>query len=128
MIEPAPTTTRGTRRLPFLPPNEAMGWTPYAWLIYLPTFVLEPLLAHRPAWQLVATVLATVAFLATYFRGYWLYGNRILGVIAAQVALGIVTTPINGNSAVMFIYASAFACRMERARSGVWVIACVWAA
>jgi two-component system sensor histidine kinase DesK len=117
---------RSVSRLRLLPPNGEFGWTPYAWLIYLPAFTLEPLLYHRPASHLALTLLATVAFLATYFRGYWLYDRRILAVIAAQVALGVATTAINTGSAVMFVYAAAFACRVPRAREALYTIAAIW--
>ena len=30
------------RRVRLLPPNDDLGWTPYAWLIYFPVFFIQP--------------------------------------------------------------------------------------
>jgi len=121
-------TRRGTRRFALLPNDKYVGWTPYAWLIYLPTFVLEPLAEHRPGGAIALTVLGTVVFLASYFRGYWVNGWQLGAVIALETALGVAFAPINGGSSVFFIYAGAFAGRLERPRDALRAIGAVSAA
>jgi two-component system sensor histidine kinase DesK len=111
-----------TRRWRLLPPNSAIGWTPYAWLIYLPTFLMQPIAnqqAGTPAYWLL-TILGLVVFLASYFYGYWVQGNKLLGVVLLQTMLGVVFAPINVGSFVFFIYAGSFAAQLVR--GAPWVI------
>jgi hypothetical protein len=77
------------RRLRLLPPGTALGWTPYAWLVYLVPFAIMPAVDGGPAegrWG--ATAAATVVFLVAYFRAYWERGTRLVALVAVQAALG----------------------------------------
>ncbi|MBZ0113472.1 MAG: sensor histidine kinase [Thermoanaerobaculia bacterium] len=91
-----------------LPRNNEEGWTPYAWLIYLASLFVYPLMAESGLAIWVATVSSVVIFLALYFRGYWLSGTPILPIVAAITVLGVLMAPINSGGSVYFVYATAF--------------------
>jgi two-component system, NarL family, sensor histidine kinase DesK len=113
---PGPHTTRqvsGRSRAAWsgfrlLPPDKGLGWTPYAWLIYLSFFLVS--LFFRPSalttWLWHGAVVAV--FLALYFRGFWLEGRRLVPVIGGIALLGAVAIPFNPGASCFFIYAAAF--------------------
>lgn len=114
-----------TRRL--LPENKELGWTPYAWLIYLPTFLIHPIADARtgtgpPWWIWAATLAGLIIFLVSYFWGYWLRGPGKLWVGAVQTALGVVFAPINVGSFVFFIYASSVVAQVHDRRAWQYII------
>jgi two-component system sensor histidine kinase DesK len=97
------------KNMRLLPKNRDVGWTPYAWLVYLASVPLYPYLAgvtSRRFWAL--TILGMVALLALYFRGYWVQGTRLLWIVAGITLLGIVYSPTNAGASVYFIYAASF--------------------
>lgn len=98
-----------SKNVRLLPDNKDIGWTPYAWLIYLTSVPLYPYLAgvtSRTFW--VLTILGMVVLLALYFRAYWVKGKRLLWIIAAITLLGLVYSPTNPGASVYFIYAASF--------------------
>jgi len=100
-----------------LPRNQDIGWTPYAWLIYLASVPFYAYVSgYRSPTYWALTVLGMLVFLVLYFRGYWISGKRLLWIIGAIVLLGIVNSPTNPGASVYFIYAAAFVARTgERA-------------
>jgi two-component system, NarL family, sensor histidine kinase DesK len=120
-------TPEVSRRLPLLPPNSRLGWTPYAWLIYLPTFLIEPVLrtqaGRASALYWAVTILAIVVFLVSYFVGYWVDGRRRMAIVAVQAALGVMFAPINTGSGVFFVYAASFAGFVVPRRTAVRLVA-----
>ena len=100
-------TQRRSRYL-VLPDNAEIGWTPFLWLIYLTWPFLYLVLGDSRPLDWVLAVAAAAIFLPLYFWGYWSTGRRLLGIIAAITALGMVYTPINGGGFVFFVYAAAF--------------------
>ncbi len=64
------------RRFVLLPRNSPLGWTPYAWLVYLLMFLLEPTLRQRPAWEALLTYAGAAVFLVAYFRAFWARGRE----------------------------------------------------
>ncbi|MBC7791229.1 MAG: sensor histidine kinase [Anaerolineae bacterium] len=133
------TDRKSERQFRLLPPNTYLGWTPYAWLVYLPIFLIEPVVRTRlgrgSAGLWAITLAGVVVFLIAYFRGYWVGGRRMLPVVAVLVALAVGFSPVNTGSSVFFIYAASFAAQLPRARDafrlilGITVIAAVssWA-
>src|SRR5258706_11233749 len=113
----------------FLPKDRDEGWTPYAWLIYLVLFACWPGMKHgTSALEWVLTAVGLVAFLALYFRGFWVSGNRLLVVIAAITLLGVLYWPRNPGAGSFFIYAAAFAGNLpstRRAGLGILIISLV---
>jgi two-component system sensor histidine kinase DesK len=105
-------------------PKSDEGWTPYAWIVYLTFFVFSPMLIARPrAIDWVISIAGTIVFLALYFRGYWVRGRDIVPIIAGIALLGIVFLPFNVSAGVFFIYAAAFASRLDHDRAAIGVIA-----
>jgi len=92
----------------FLPNDNELGWTPWAWTVYIIPFVLTPLYASRydnpRGWAMFIT--ATVVFLAMYFRSYWVRGRELLLLSTATVALGLLFWPIAYGAGSLFIYAA----------------------
>ncbi|MEJ7812843.1 MAG: sensor histidine kinase, partial [Gemmatimonadaceae bacterium] len=114
------------RRFRLLPPNKYIAWTPYAWLIYLPTFLIEPITGTRAGttgaggWAL--TLLGLAVFLAAYFRGYWVRGRQLLPIMAIQLALGVLYAPVNTGSSVFFVYGASFAAQLGHTRDALRAI------
>ncbi len=106
-----------------LPRNPHLAWTPYAWLIYLPIFLYDPLNRRASALEWAATLSAVAVFLVLYFVGYWVEGGRLLLVTAAVFALGVGFAPWNPDSSVFVVYASAFAGRVTPPRRAMGIIA-----
>lgn len=96
-------------RFRLLPESSPLGWTPYAWLIYLPIFVVGAIPGNDTAWEWTLDAVTLVTFLALYFRGFWTYGRELMAIAFAIVALGILTSPGNQGATVFFIYGAAFA-------------------
>lgn len=121
---PADTTQRRFR-FRLLPPDPALGWTPYAWLVYLAFFIgFLPLVATSTMdWAL--SIAGVILFLVLYFTGYWLRDRRIIWVIAGITAIGAVLAPGNPGACVFFIYAGAFAGFASPPRLSAAVIAAV---
>lgn len=83
-----------TGRFRLLPNDPELGWTPWAWLIYLVPFVAAPFYINEVAPHRAATLLGSATFLVLYFAAYWNRGTRLLLIISAIVALGCVFLPI----------------------------------
>ncbi|HJQ39255.1 MAG TPA: sensor histidine kinase [Thermoanaerobaculia bacterium] len=92
-----------------IPHDADLGWTPYAWLIYIVPFAITPLLDKRYAtpggWALFAG--ATAVFLVLYFRGYWARGRELILIAAATLMMGIAFWPLTVSAGALFIYAAA---------------------
>lgn len=91
-----------------IPKDTELGWTPYAWLIYLLFFWMGALTSRPTATDWALTTLATLIFLPLYFWGYWLPGRKALIPAAGITLLGILFAPINYGASVFFVYAAGF--------------------
>jgi two-component system, NarL family, sensor histidine kinase DesK len=95
-----------------LPKNKDIGWTPYAWLIYLTSVPFYGYMSGQTSTRFwVLTVLGMLIFLALYFRGYWMEGKKLLWIITAIALLGVLYSPANAGASVYFVYAAAFSVR-----------------
>jgi two-component system sensor histidine kinase DesK len=94
--------------MPLLPKDADLGWTPYAWLVYLGIFVFYPIVGQASTGEWVATAAAVAVFLALYFRGYWMRGRRVIPYIVAIAGLGAGFMPVNPGGSVFFVYAAGF--------------------
>jgi two-component system, NarL family, sensor histidine kinase DesK len=93
-----------------LPKNKDIGWTPYAWLIYLASVPFYGYASgQRSATFWALNILGMLVLMALYFRGYWIKGRKLLWIIAAIALLGVVYSPTNAGASVYFIYAASFA-------------------
>lgn len=106
-----------------LPHDSELGWTPWAWLIYIVPFAITPALdPDSSAGLWIATLVATLAFLALYLRSFWVHGRELLVIIGLVTLLGIVFWPWSPGAGAFFIYAGAMAAHHERAAVGVRTI------
>ena len=110
-----------------LPNDKDIGWVPYVWLVYLLALPINAYFLRTSALQWAAIVVSMAAFLFLYFRAYWVDGRQLLWVIGLIAALGVALVPINPSAGVYFIFAAAFAGKVERAATGVWVLGSVLA-
>jgi two-component system sensor histidine kinase DesK len=110
-----------------LPRDGAHGWTPYAWLLYLGTFLIEPVIrtgtGRAGGLYWAATAAGLAVFLAAYFRGYWLAGRRLLWVVGVHTALGVLFSPINVGACVFYVYGAATAGAIGEKRLALPLIA-----
>jgi two-component system sensor histidine kinase DesK len=104
-----------------LPHDTDVGWTPYAWLIYIVPFALTPLYAERFANPVGYAIFgsATLAFLGLYFRSAWVRGRELLLVAAATVALGIAFLPVTQGAGAFFIYGASMLGTLASTRQGM---------
>ena len=91
-----------------IPKDIELGWTPYAWLVYLGIFWFFALMGQPTPREWLLTALGTAIFLPLYFWGYWLPGRKALIAVGAITLLGIVYAPINAGASVFFVFASGF--------------------
>jgi len=95
-------------RIRLLPPNSPLGWTPYAWLIYLSFYIGWAVFTNDSATDRAVNAAGLVAFLALYFRGFWVGGQRLVTIAFAIVGLGVLLIPMNPGANAFFIYGAAF--------------------
>src|ERR1700744_2472095 len=106
-----------------LPQNKDLGWTPYAWLIYLasvPFYGYASGERSHAYWAL--TIFGMLILLALYFWGYWIKGKRLLWIVAANSLLGLIYSPTNVGASVYFIYAASFAAFTGEAAFAVQIL------
>ncbi|HEY4640148.1 MAG TPA: sensor histidine kinase [Thermoanaerobaculia bacterium] len=107
-----------------IPKDDELGWTPYAWTVYVAFFAISPALARNAApFDWLVSIGGTLALLALYFRGYWVRGARIIPIIAGITLIGLVIYPMNSTAGVCFIYAASFAARLDNDRAAIATIA-----
>jgi two-component system sensor histidine kinase DesK len=110
-------------RFRLLPPQSHLGWTPYAWLVYLSFYVLVAVGNSRTPAQWILHGAGLAAFLALYFRAYWLHGTRLVVWAFAIVGLGVILIPFNAGANAFFIYGAAFLGEAARPRVAVrWLM------
>jgi two-component system sensor histidine kinase DesK len=104
-----------------LPHDKELGWTPFAWLIYIVPFALTPLMSSRFAtplgWTLYAT--ATLVFLVLYFRSFWVRGRELVLVSAATTLLAICFWPVSLGAGALFIYAAGMLAQLDTSRNAI---------
>jgi two-component system sensor histidine kinase DesK len=105
-----------------LPKDEPLGWTPYAWTIYVSFFLIGPLVAHVSGTVWVLTALTLAVFFVLYFRGWWVDGRELALIVTAMTLIGAVWMPFNPGAGTFFIYAAAFAPFIGSARTSIIAI------
>jgi two-component system sensor histidine kinase DesK len=99
-------------RIRLLPGDSSLGWTPFAWLVYLSFFIVYAVWRNSPADWLIDGI-GLAAFLVLYFRGFWLRGTPLVRVVFGIVTIGLVLSPRNPGANCFFIYAAAFLGEVE---------------
>jgi two-component system sensor histidine kinase DesK len=108
-----------------LPKDEPLGWTPYAWTVYLAFFLITPVVMHASPLRWTLTIASLALFLALYFRAWWVNGLELGLIVAAMTALGTAWLPYNGGAGAFFIYAAASAPFIGSPRTSVIAIALI---
>lgn len=93
------------KRLPYHP---ELGWTPYAFLIYLGFFLMRPVFRGAAPGEWAVTIAGLLVFLIFYYRGFWMEGRTTLVSAAGITLLGILFAPSNPGASVFFVYAAGF--------------------
>lgn len=110
-----------------IPHDTDLGWTPWAWTVYVVPFAVTPLYIARYAnargWILFGGT--TLLFLALYFRSYWVRGRELYLIAAATVALGIGLWPLTHAAGAFFIYAAGMLGHIEPTRRAFRVVAVI---
>jgi two-component system sensor histidine kinase DesK len=91
-----------------IPQDRDLGWTPYAWLVYLAFFAAAPFAMGSPGRVQALTVASTMVILPIYFWGYWQLGRRVLLVVAIFVLFGTFFARVNPAASVFPTYAACF--------------------
>ena len=89
-------------------PDSPLGWTPYAWLVYLSLYVAVGVAQADTVSDWVIQSAGLLAFLVLYFRSFWVKGNALVAMAFAIVGLGVVLIPVNFGASAFFIYGAAF--------------------
>lgn len=110
-----------------IPHDTSLGWTPWAWTVYIIPFTLSPLYISRFAnpggWILFGGI--TLLFLAMYFRSYWVRGRELYLLSAATLALGIALWPVTQSAGAFFIYAAGMLGHVEPTRRAMRIVAVI---
>ena len=89
-------------------PDSPLGWTPYAWLIYLTFYIVVAVVTSKTWADWTLNGAGLVVFLVLYFRGFWSHGQALVRIVLALVGLGVVLSPYNMGASAFFIYGAAF--------------------
>lgn len=85
-----------------------LGWTPYAWLVYLLFFIAHPALNDGTWREWAWTLGAVAAFLPLYLAGFQSGGRRLLVIAWTIHVLGVLAVAGNPAASCFFVYAAAF--------------------
>lgn len=89
-------------------PDSPLGWTPYAWLIYLSFYIVAGAVTSKTMTDWTINAAGLVIFLVLYFRAFWLQGQSLLRMALVIVGLGVLLSPHNMGANAFFIYGAAF--------------------
>jgi two-component system sensor histidine kinase DesK len=94
--------------MPLLPKNRDHGWAPYAWLIFIAFFYIQPIMDH-PTWRSLMIANATVAvFLVLYVSLFWVRRPFNYLLLLCMAAMGLSLANVNPGSCVFIIFTASF--------------------
>ena len=103
-----------------LPDDRDLGWTPFAWLVYLSIFLVRPIIDGAGALEWTLTIAAVAVFLPLYFLCFWTRGVRQWANVAGILLIGVLFVPFNDGASVFFVYAAAGLGSVGRVRSALY--------
>ena len=107
----------------FLPEGQTLGWTPHAWLVFLPVLFVQPALQPTSAIAWAWFGGGAALFVASYFRVHWASGQELRAHVVFQAALGVALSPVNPGAYVLFTYAASAGARARRTREAIaWIL------
>jgi two-component system sensor histidine kinase DesK len=91
-----------------LPNNRDHGWAPYAWLVFIAFFYIQPVMEH-PTWRTLMIANATVVvFLLLYFSLFWVRPPFTYLLLVCMTAMGLGLAKSNPGSCVFIIFTASF--------------------
>ena len=103
-----------------LPKNREHGLAPFAWLIFLVFFYLQPIAEHASWRSLMLTNAEVLIFLILYFGIFWVQAPLKYVLLLCMTAMGLGFATVNTGSSVFIIFTAAFIPWVfERAKSAV---------
>jgi two-component system, NarL family, sensor histidine kinase DesK len=90
-----------------LPRDNRIGWSPYAWLVYLLFLLMEVVLGENSRFNWAVIIGSLAIFFILYFRFYWERGLRAQLCAAGLGLLGFAVMPVNGGGGTYIIYSAA---------------------
>ena len=99
-----------------IPEDEPLPYAAYVWLINLSIFFVSLYFYRSTPYYLWHVIPGLIAFLAVYFHGYHSDSKNVLIDIALICAIGTWMTFITPGASVFFVFAAAFACRVNNTR------------
>jgi len=106
-----------------LPRNRDHGWAPFAWLIFVVFFYIQPIVEHASWRWLMLTNAEVLVFLALYFGIFWVRAPLTYMLLFCMAAMGLGFATVNTGSSVFIIFTAAFIPWIfERAKSALIVL------
>jgi two-component system sensor histidine kinase DesK len=103
-----------------LPKNRDHGLAPFAWLIFLAFFYVQPIAEHASWRSLLLTNAEVVFFLVLYFGIFWVRPPLNYALLLGMAAMGLGLGTTNTGASVFIIFTAAFIPWVfERAKSAV---------
>jgi two-component system sensor histidine kinase DesK len=102
------------------------GWTPYLWLVYLAFFFVS--WPGQPPWtaiQWALCIVASISFLALYFRSFRCDPHQLASVLAGITTLGVIFVIYTGNGHTFIIYACALTAHYGNLRKSLTALALI---
>jgi two-component system sensor histidine kinase DesK len=84
------------------------AWFVSAWLVYLVPLLIGPYYDHASPSVWAVTIGGMIAFVAMYYRAYWVSGTELLLLIGGMTLLGIAFAPYNVGACAYFIFGGSF--------------------
>lgn len=103
-----------------LPKNRDHGLAPFAWLIFLAFFYIQPIAEHASWRSLLLTNAEALLFLSLYFGIFWVGPPLNYALLLSMAAMGLGLAKINAGASVFIIFTAAFIPWVfERAKSAI---------
>jgi two-component system sensor histidine kinase DesK len=103
-----------------LPKNREHGLAPFAWLIFLVFFYIQPVAEHASWRALMLTNAEVLVFLALYFGIFWVGSRMKYVLLLCMAAMGLGFANVNTGSSVFIIFTASFIPWVfERAKSAL---------
>lgn len=103
-----------------LPKDREHGLAPFAWLIFLAFFYVQPIAEHASWRSLLLTNAEVLIFLSLYFGIFWVGPRLKYVLLLCMAAMGLGFANVNTGSSVFIIFTAAFIPWVfERAKSAV---------
>jgi two-component system sensor histidine kinase DesK len=91
-----------------LPKNRDHGLAPFAWLIFLAFFYIQPIAEHASWRSLLLSTAEVLFFLVLYFGIFWVRPPLSYLMLLGMATMGLVLGPSNTGASVFIIFTGAF--------------------